>query len=398
MTRRDDVDAVIHMITDYLVNVPQNMLKIVDIEKGYKVDPKPHLLPESNGTDQDLIVVDEAFKRKTNGLSNENKEPVEPRKNLANGTKLKQSVDPIKKVKLKQICVYPIKSCGAFKISTKWPLTKRGLKFDREWMIVRQNGVALTQKTDTKLCLITPSINVDEGWLEISFPYMQSVKVPLNPAEEDKHISSTLCQSKVCGDRIEGVDCGDEVANWLSDALCTNGLRLIRQSQLDKRKFKGNSTKSTNTGKKSDANVFFLDSQSISLSNQAQFLLISTTTVNWLINKVDDWRDRCNQDNHLENVTDRFRGNLILEAPEVLEELRWQSLRIGETVLKAEEPCTRCQMICIDQATGEKTTEPLRTIAREFQGKLKFGLYLSQTVTHEDNRYINCDNDVIVVK
>ena len=41
-----------------------------------------------------------------------------------------------------------------------------------------------------------------------------------------------------------------------------------------------------------------------------------------------------------------------------------------------EGVCTRCQMVCIDQFTGEKTVEPLRTLAEEFHGKLKFGIYL----------------------
>lgn len=36
-------------------------------------------------------------------------------------------------------------------------------------------------------------------------------------------------------------------------------------------------------------------------------------------------------------------------------------------------------MICIDQSTGERTTEPLQTIAREFNGKMRFGIYLCQT-------------------
>lgn len=34
-------------------------------------------------------------------------------------------------------------------------------------------------------------------------------------------------------------------------------------------------------------------------------------------------------------------------------------------------------MVCIDQKTGEKTVEPLRTISEEFGGKLRFGIYLS---------------------
>lgn len=51
-------------------------------------------------------------------------------------------------------------------------------------------------------------------------------------------------------------------------------------------------------------------------------------------------------------------------------------------------------MICIDQKTGDRTTEPLCTQnPREFHG-----LYLGQVETNENNRYINYDNNVIVQK
>jgi len=35
-------------------------------------------------------------------------------------------------------------------------------------------------------------------------------------------------------------------------------------------------------------------------------------------------------------------------------------------------------MICIDQTTGKKTIEPLKTLAEEFHGKLRFGVYLTR--------------------
>lgn len=47
--------------------------------------------------------------------------------------------------------------------------------------------------------------------------------------------------------------------------------------------------------------------------------------------------------------------------------------------MQVEGICTRCQMVCIDQKTGKKTVEPLRTLAEEFHGKLKFGIYLVNT-------------------
>ena len=45
---------------------------------------------------------------------------------------------------------------------------------------------------------------------------------------------------------------------------------------------------------------------------------------------------------------------------------------------QVEGPCTRCQMICTDQITGKKTVEPLRLLAEEFHGKMRFGVYLSR--------------------
>lgn len=46
--------------------------------------------------------------------------------------------------------------------------------------------------------------------------------------------------------------------------------------------------------------------------------------------------------------------------------------------MQVNGPCTRCQMICVDQTTGIKTIEPLKTLAEEFHGKLTFGIYLTR--------------------
>lgn len=292
-----------------------------------------------------------------------------------------------KNIKLKQICVFPIKSGGPFKISTQWPLTSRGLKYDREWMIVNFNGVCVSQKSNTKLCLIRPIIDLEKNIIQLRFPYMDAVEVTLSEEQQrNQNISvASLCQSKVCGDRIDGIDCGDVVAKWLSDALCTPDLRLIRQSVTDKRKLK----KKIDVGEAATA---------ISLANQAQFLLINSTSVHWLIKHVDDWEELHHETTteQLDGCVDRFRGNLVVETATALDELKWNSIQIGQIQFAIAGPCTRCQMICIDQRTGDKTTEPLRTIAREFQGKINFGIYLNQIMDNDcvAERYISCDDYV----
>lgn len=52
-------------------------------------------------------------------------------------------------------------------------------------------------------------------------------------------------------------------------------------------------------------------------------------------------------------------------------------------------------MICIDQTTGEKTAEPLKTLSRKLNGKIAFGVYLKQTYHTNDCYYINKENPVI---
>lgn len=125
------------------------------------------------------------------------------------------------------------------------------------------------------------------------------------------------------------------------------------------------------------------------------------TSVNWLADKVEDWDDLKVYDaEKFTNMIDRFRGNLIVETPEALEELDWKYVQIGDVLFKVDGHCTRCQMICIDQSTGEKTTEPLRTIAREFQGKLRFGIYMGREHGgHNENEVLlDCNSTITIYK
>jgi uncharacterized protein YcbX len=46
---------------------------------------------------------------------------------------------------LDKIFVYPIKSCGRFE-AKEWEITGNGLQYDREWVLVDDNGTYLNQK------------------------------------------------------------------------------------------------------------------------------------------------------------------------------------------------------------------------------------------------------------
>ncbi|XP_058443494.1 molybdenum cofactor sulfurase 3-like [Malaya genurostris] len=281
---------------------------------------------------------------------------------------------------LKMICLFPIKSCGSFKVTTSWPLCRKGLKYDRDFVIVDENGVVLTQKKLTEMCLIMTRINLDTNELTLSHPSLSDFILDMNTlANSSGSQSITLCETKVCQDGVQTVDCGDDVADWISVALQTSGLRLLKQSDDDVRTFRQTT-------------------KEIALANQAQFLLINQSSVQWLAEKVPDWDDfECEPT--LDSLVDRFRGNLIIETgSRPMEEIQWKRVKIGEHEFAVDGPCSRCQMICIDQTSGVKTTEPLRTIAREFKGKMRFGIYLSRdelcSKDGSDNNILYCGSTV----
>lgn len=246
--------------------------------------------------------------------------------------------------KLLQMAIYPVKSCAAFKIELpgSWPLTDQGLKYDREWMIVDMNGMALTQKRCTELCLIRPVIKVDQ--LELQFGENSTISVPLSL--DDQAADTAKCVSKVCRQPVEGLDCGDRVAQWLSENLGMEGLRLLRQSG------QRNSSK---------------DQQKLSLVNQAQFLLLNKSSVRSL-----------QFEEPLDETVDRFRANIIIDTGSAFEELTYKALSIGGIQFQVEGPCQRCDMICINQRTGERSPETLTTISRLQKGRMRFGIYITR--------------------
>ncbi|XP_011875726.1 PREDICTED: molybdenum cofactor sulfurase [Vollenhovia emeryi] len=256
------------------------------------------------------------------------------------------------KCTVRRLFVYPIKSCGAHEIADSWNLNSKGLEYDREWMIMTSSGTCLTQKHHTNLCLLKPVILREQKIMKLTYPGMPAIEVPLENTYE-KSVEHPVCQSRVCESRVQGIDCGPEASEWLSLALGKPNLRLIRQSHG--RQKKG------------------LDKTELSFSSQAQYLAVNEASVSWLVDRVSE-----DLDFEKDTAVHRFRGNIIVEGCEAFDEMQWKRVRIGNNNFKVNGPCTRCQMICIDQTTGRKTVEPLRTLAEEFHGKLRFGIYLTR--------------------
>ncbi|NXE76255.1 MOCOS sulfurase, partial [Cochlearius cochlearius] len=263
-----------------------------------------------------------------------------------------------KPITVANIYLYPIKSCSAFEV-TEWPVGNQGLLYDRNWMVVNQNGVCITQKQEPRLCLVNPSIDLKKNVMVIQAEGMDPISVSL---EENTGKEAVICESKVCSHRVKTYDCGDRLARWFSLFL-GHPCRLIRQSSDVKKRSHQKNTK----GLESATNI------SLSLVNEAQYLLINVASIVQLKEHVSA---RLEEPLEIEELIRRFRANIVISAPESFEEEEWAEISIGALRFQVVGPCSRCQIICIDQQSAERNKEFLQSLSAARGRKTNFGIYL----------------------
>jgi uncharacterized protein YcbX len=131
-----------------------------------------------------------------------------------------------------------------------------------------------------------------------------------------------------------------------------------------------------------------------SFANESQFLLISESSVmhsrTLLPPSVTPFDMSC------------FRSNLVIRSKSLapFAEDKWvgSTLRIGSQSFKVLDSCKRCGMICVDQKTGTRSSEPFSTIAkyrRQTNQPALFGLHLTHDQTRSKSPFIlNVDDPV----
>lgn len=118
---------------------------------------------------------------------------------------------------------YPVKACAPI-AADSFPISPGGIKWDRNWVITRENGLFLSQRTDPKLALIRTAIT-DEDLL-LTLPDGTEIPVPLEQTDEDARERSLNIFNKVG----TGVDEGEAAANALS-SFVGQRVRLWRSKE-----------------------------------------------------------------------------------------------------------------------------------------------------------------------
>ncbi|KAK5109735.1 hypothetical protein LTR62_006575 [Meristemomyces frigidus] len=322
---------------------------------------------------------------------------------------------------IESLTVYPIKSCRGWQVpdNMEWEVRREGLAWDREWCIVHQvTGKALSQKQHPRMALIRPVLDFKLGVLRISGPgTKQEVTVPLSkdPTYLAQPHDFTSSNATVCGDAIKTRQyTSHSIADFLTSLLnvpCT----LARFPSVDNSTLTSTtrhskphiSPKTKNPSPPSTRDHHHHHPQPILLSNESPILTITRSSLNRLNETIKLHAGKAAHPSV-------FRANVILAEGNPINnttaggqeqpwaEDNWTGMRVlhpsssslssssSSAVLEMDflSGCRRCQMVCIDQTTGERNQEPFVTLARtrRVEGRVVFGVHSALASASEEGK------------
>ncbi|KAJ8602450.1 hypothetical protein CTAYLR_001277 [Chrysophaeum taylorii] len=234
------------------------------------------------------------------------------------------------KIRIKEIVIYPVKSCKGVVVTSAQLDSQSGLAYDRLWTVVDARGAFMSQRRAPKMALVTPSLPSSASEpLELSAPGASTLKV----SQVDS--GGKRLNVRIWDDRVVAVDQGDEAAQWFSDFLEIPGLRLVRMPR--------------STSRWCDSKYAPLLGTRTAFSDGFPILLASAASLADLNAKMKSPLPMA-----------RFRPNVVLDGDlEAWAEDSWARVRLGAHTFLVAKPCSRCKIptICQDTGTvgGEKT-------------------------------------------
>jgi uncharacterized protein YcbX len=239
---------------------------------------------------------------------------------------------------------YPLKSCKAEPLQQA-SFDELGLTGDRRWMLVDEtSGRFFTQRALPHMSQLSVLGNASGG-VTLSAPGIDALQVPV-----PQDVEANLRGVTVWRDTLRVPDAGDEAARWVSEFI-GKPTRMVHLPKARARWLPAG------YGRVEDK-VGFADGFPLLLIGQAS---------------LDDLSAKVGRPQEML----RFRPNLVVEGAEAFAEDGWKRMRIGGMEFRLLKGCSRCILITIDPATGERSEdrEPLSTLKtyREKEGEVWFG-------------------------
>jgi len=263
---------------------------------------------------------------------------------------------------LSEINIYPIKSLGGISLQEA-KLEERGLQYDRRWMLVDEEGIFITQRKHFELALL--QVSIADGKLKVFHKKSPEQSISFSLDEDTGEQISVV----IWNDTATALEVNVQVSDWFSDFL----------------KFKVKLVKMPLTEKRLVDPRYALNDEVVSFADGYPCLLIGQSSLDGLNERLSN-----------PILMDRFRPNFVFTGGEPHVEDSFKDFYIGEVLFSAVKPCARCVLITIDQQTGEKGQEPLRTLAsyRTAGKKIMFG----QNLLHQQTGVISVGDELKVMR
>lgn len=251
------------------------------------------------------------------------------------------------KITLTELWQYPVKSLRGNPIEAA-ELDARGVAGDRRWMLVDSAGRFITQREQHRLSLVDAVVGKDA--LHLAAPGMPPLTVP-SPPDGGETLSV-----QVWRDQCRALAPSATADDWCSDYL-GQPCRLVYLPDDSVRPVDPDYARPTDQ---------------VSFADGFPLLLISQASL-------DDLNSRLDTPLPMR----RFRPNLVVSGCAPYAEDSWQRIRIGDLTFRVAKPCSRCIIPTIDPETGQRSAEPLKTLAgyRRRDNKVFFG----QNLIHDGN-------------
>jgi len=229
-------------------------------------------------------------------------------------------------VSVTALFVYPVKGTRGIRLD-RADVLLTGVRHDRRFMVLDEDGGFLTQRTHPKLALVETAIAGDTLTLD------GAAEVLL---DDEAYRGRPRLRVKLWDDVVDVVEVPGDASLFFSERLgepCT----LVR--------FPGDSVRGVEApyGREGDR-VAFADAYPL--------LLASTSSLADLNARLD-----------VPVAMDRFRPNVVIDGGPAFEEEKHDAVTIGPLHVRTPKRCARCAVTTVDQATAESGKEPLRTLA-----------------------------------
>jgi uncharacterized protein YcbX len=257
-----------------------------------------------------------------------------------------------------QLFIYPVKALAGVAIKQAF-VTKRGLRYDRRWMLVDDKNQFITQRSHHQLCLF--KIELKKHFFVVRYG-QQSVEIPyeINDGE--------MIYVQVWNDTVSALAASNTINEFFSQQL-NIPCKLVFMPDSSIRKVDQN---------------YVSESHAVSFADGFPILMIGVESLKMINQKLLQPIDMM-----------RFRPNVVFTGGVAHDEDQWTDFSIQNTRLKGVKPCGRCMVVNIDQESGMLQQEPLSTLStyRKFNQKINFG----QNVIALSEGHIAIGNKIITI-